>query len=136
MKKIKFRVWNSPYKMLYDIENVYQCLMQQLVFEGAESRYTTPFDHKSEGMVWMQFTGFTDRDGKEIYESDIVYFKANYTHKKAGWLEGVFIYDEKNYNKPSIKVGNDIYEVGEETDQFPHNCVVLGNIYEISIKNE
>lgn len=74
-REIKFRIWNDLGKnMLYDVENVYECLMQQIRFDNSQpSRMSgINYDHRSEGMVWMQFTGLPDKDDKDIYHHDIV----------------------------------------------------------------
>lgn len=74
-REIKFRIWNpAGNKMLYDVENVFECLMQQIRFDKTmPTRFQNPsYDHRSEGMVWMQYTGLTDRNGKYIYEGDVV----------------------------------------------------------------
>jgi len=77
-----------------------------------------------------QFTGLVDKNGVDIYEGDVVNFRANYTNKQCGWLKGIIIYDDNNYYKPSIKVGDVIYDMGEETDEFPYTCEIIGNIYQ------
>jgi len=120
MRDIKFRVWNKHQKdMIYNIEGI------------CNESYCSNIrgDYWFSGIL-MQFSNFKDKNNNDIYEHDIVYFKANYTSKRSGWLKGVFIYDETNYYRPSIKVGYDIYDIGEETDEFPYTCEVLGNIYE------
>jgi len=73
-RELKFRIWNPSGKnMLHDIENVYDCLKQQHAHDKTQPQrgFTIPYDHKADGMVWMQFTGQTDITGKEVYEGDI-----------------------------------------------------------------
>lgn len=70
-RPLKFRFW-SGVKMFYDLENVMECLKQQMAFD-AGARFPIPYDHVGEhGAAFMQFTGLLDKNGKEIYEGDIV----------------------------------------------------------------
>lgn len=86
-REIKFRVW--------DVENKEMLEVQELDFEPTfyggriairPDQYNDYFD--TEDMILMQYTGLKDKNGKEIYEGDIV---------KAYFKKGAWKYNDKNY---------------------------------------
>lgn len=70
MREIKFRVWDSQNKSMYGWENL------------TDSNWKLQELYKpAVGIIFMQFTGLKDKNGKEIYDGDIVTL-CNFNYKK------------------------------------------------------
>lgn len=116
-REIKFRVW--------DVENKEMLNVQELDFEPTfyggriairPDQYSDYFD--TEDMILMQYTGFNDRCGKEIYENDIVYVADEDENAIIEWDEETarfiihfdgWIADFDNYYGYELEVMGDIY---------------------------
>ena len=116
-REIKFRVW--------DIENKEMLNVQELDFEPTfyggriairPDQYSDYFD--TEDMILMQYTGFNDRCGKEIYENDIVYVSGEDENAIIEWDEETarfiihfdgWIADFDNYYGKELEVIGNIY---------------------------
>jgi uncharacterized phage protein (TIGR01671 family) len=69
MREIKYRVWNETKKIMDDNPYIwvspFASITANSIFQRSEETQTQDF-------VWMQFTWLLDKNGKEIYEGDIV----------------------------------------------------------------
>ena len=116
-REINFRIW--------DIENKEMLKVQELDFEPTfyggriairPDQYNDYFD--TEDMILMQYTGFHDRFGNEIYESDIVYVLLEDENAIIEWDEQTarfiihfdgWIADFSNYYGKELEIMGDIY---------------------------
>ena len=139
-REIKFRAWDKEYeKMTYfdDEDYLYSCpevFRLEQVFKK-DCNYNDYEDFRYEDITdeveLMQYTGLHDKNGKEIYEGDIVLldcynyeepafsgeFKVIYDVEKGMWL----LVDLENKDRD--------FTFGEIRSYYKSEIEVIGNIY-------
>jgi len=121
MREIKFRAWDKNRKKMWSHSDLYKmdCSNEYPFLALIRGFYATNmFPGEEMDVIPMQFTGLYDKNGKEIYEGDIVsYFGLKYEvlfkNGAFGWMEDGAFYsfnemDRSEVNKFEI-IGN-IYE--------------------------
>lgn len=135
-RPIKFRAWNKEdNEMCFG----YPMIEKEIYETFVEDITGSCFDVEYYGMELMQFTGLLDRNGKEIYESDVVEKlhepSANYSNKRRFVVEYMKIYcgfgfNQIGYWEDKILI-NTNYKPQKSPDfHFGEIMEVIGNIYE------
>ena len=133
MREIKFRAWDRRYNKMH-----YQSTFAYfndffLSFEGeikhaygTKDAWSIDDIEQVDGkplVVLMQYTGLKDKNGKEIYEGDIVNFLPFHLREKKIRTTGVVEYKDDGF---FVK----FTAIGYGRIQADHNIEVIGNIYE------
>lgn len=115
MREIKFRLWSIHSKKMFGCERNFYMSLDGDLFRSDDLDYM----NKSSFKV-MQYTGLKDKNGKEIFEGDIVQGR-NRAHdlrnikQKVTFLNGCFMFGNWNaheyFNKhQEIEIIGNIYE--------------------------
>lgn len=110
-REIKFRAWSNGQKAMLEVGDNYGT---------THDLDCCNYFKSGQDVELMQFTGLTDKNGKDIYEGDIVNSQEAYqSHFIIEWgNSGWVLFD-----------GNDGV-LHDEHDEFIENVEVIGNIYE------
>jgi len=133
-REIKFRAWlKHKSRMEYNNSHLGIALDGKLYDARLKDKdeLNTPFynpmygeELNRENHILMQYTGLTDKNGKEIYEGDIV--KVIYYEYGGKYKKVEFNLENAGFD-PFCKPSYGGYEwESEESD----NCEVIGNVYE------
>lgn len=114
MREIKFRAWNG-HKMYYD----------DLTVVGPDIGLNRLLEKTGKIFNLMQYTGLKDKNGKEIYEGDLVEWKYVRTwHKnEVRWVGGGFMVTTSGFK-------DDLNEPLDLSLVSILSCEIIGNIYE------
>jgi len=126
-REIKFRAWDKEYKTWALDYEVYISL-DGCLWEDSAKKFNTPNQEISWSntgrYVLVQYTGLKDKNGKEIFEGDIVEYAPNDIFYKWQVLWGKRL---ARYYLLSLE--KDIRPDSYLNEDIALNCEIIGNIY-------
>ena len=124
MREIKFRVWDKDNQKMWDRIDLNFCMKYGQIY--IDNDYIKELGI-SKNVELMQYTGSKDKNGKEIYEGDIVKAEVAgpYTSDVKIKMKGEIIYYE-----PFACFEVKTKECGQPTMSIFDNFEIIGNKYE------
>lgn len=112
MRTIKFNVWDIDRRvMYYDVLSLkHNCIEKWASLEVRTSN----------NVIWLQFIGFLDEDGREIFDGDILRDKNGSTFS-IQWFQ-----DDMCFGEVAICGMSDSFL----SKEYYKQCKIVGNIYE------
>ena len=133
MREIKVRAWYKSYKQMCQVESlqfdengVYRAV---LIEESFYDRRIVEADE----IVIEQYTGLKDKNGKAIYENDII-FQKPLSKNSIGWV-GKIIFKQGAFMAEVYERGKIVMYLFLSDFNPEKTCEVIGNIHETNVND-
>lgn len=118
----RFRAWDKEFKEMVQVDAL--VFDEQIIKATYKNGNVVKEDLKN--YVLMQSTGLTDKNGKEIFEGDILSIETDKENVKVevSWdsKHALFVFESKKYNAKEA--------LGELFEDNPYPFKIIGNVWE------
>lgn len=120
----RFRAWDKEFKEMVQVDAL--LFEEQIIKATYKNGNVVKEDLKN--YVFMQSTGLTDKNGKEIFEGDILSIETDDENAKVkievSWdsKHALFVFESKKYNEKEA--------LGELFEDNPYPFKIIGNVWE------
>lgn len=118
----RYRAWDKEFKEMVQVDAL--VFEEQIIKATYKNGNVVKEDLKN--YVLMQSTGLTDKNGKEIFEGDILSVETDKENVKleVSWdsKHALFVFESKKYNEKEA--------LGELFEDNPYPFKIIGNVWE------
>lgn len=137
-REIRFRAWDKKWGVMFDNDIMLNGGRELVKFakrnspipevQNAHGGLLLPTD--DENMIFMQYTGLKDKNGKEIYEGDIT--QGENSLQVVKWVESSAKFGVKVIKSDFVLLRGCTFPIQQYVKDGTLQCVfeVIGNIYE------
>jgi uncharacterized phage protein (TIGR01671 family) len=124
MRVIKFRAWDKLGHTWLTADKLLNPIFSgDMVNFTLEDNYV--FSIRQDGIELMQYTGLLDKNGKEIYEGDVVQYRVSPSHTPYAYHKAQVTFEHGAFTPLPGYAGSD-----DLSDFHNTSYEVIGNIYE------